>query len=241
MILTSRRYHHRKTPRLGAQHPHAVIVTGGASEVGSCAVQLAASAGYDVFSTSSPKEFAYVESFGASNVFDHDSGALVADLVQALDGRELVGTFTVGAKGDQVCAAVMKERLRKSPELPTKKLIALAGSSWGGPDSIKDRLGSFRLMIGFMTMMAKNVLTKCLTSIKIKFIWVVGVVHPESCVSHVYVNFLESALAKEQFVLGPEPYIVGCGLDKINEGLEIIKKGTSARKIVVSIAEPTRP
>ncbi|KAK9427805.1 GroES-like protein [Lipomyces doorenjongii] len=222
-------------PQPGKKYPRAIIVTGGASSVGSCAVQLAASAGYEVLSTSSPKNFAYVKGLGASHVFDYKSKTLVADLVRALEGRELVGAYTVGANADQVCAAVMTERLSKMPKLPTRKFIALAGSARRNPDSIKGFLGPYRMMSGMMTMMGKNAVNKMLTGVEVKFILIVGLVDPESCVSHVYLDFLGPALAEKQFVPAPEPQVVGRGLDKINEALDLNQKGVSAKKIVVSL------
>ena len=220
-------------PGPGEKHPRAIIVTGGASNVGSCAIQLAASAGYEVLSTSSSKNFAYVKGLGASHVFDYNSETLVTDLVHALEGRKLEGAFTVGANADQVCAAVMKERLSKMPELSTRSFIALAGGAQRSADSIQGLLGSYRVMSGFMTMLGKNYINKLLTGIEVKFILIVGLVDPESCVSHVYLDFLGPALAQKQFVPGPEPQVVGRGLHKLNEALDLNKKGVSAKKIVV--------
>ena len=225
----------KSNPQPGRKYPRAVIVTGGASNVGSCAIQLAVSAGYEVLSTSSPKNFAYVKGLGASHVFDYNSQTLVAELVRALEGRELVGALTVGANADLVCATVMKNRLSKTPELPTRKFIALAGGAQRSADSIQGFLGSYRVLSGFMTMMGKNFLNKMLTGIEVKFILIVGLVDPESCVSHVYLDFLGPALAERQFVPGPEPLIVGRGLHKINEALDLNKEGVSAKKVVVSL------
>lgn len=222
-------------PLPGSAHPRAVIVTGGASSVGSCAVQLAAAAGYEVLSTSSPKNFEYVRGLGASRIFDYNSATLVADLVRTLEGRELAGAYAVGANADQVCTAVMKERLAKTPQLPTRKFVALAGGARRSPDSIKGFLGPYRMISGMVAMMARNAVTKMLTGVEVKFIMMVGVVDPESCVSRVYTDFLGPALATGQFVPAPEPLVVGRGLEKINEALERSQEGVSARKIVVSL------
>lgn len=222
-------------PRPGKKYRRAIIITGGASSVGSCAVQLATSAGYEVLSTSSPKNFAYVKGLGASHVFDYNSKTLVADLVHALEDRELVGALTVGVNADQVCAAVMKERLAKTPELPTRAFISLAGGGQMNVDMIKGFIGSYRMMRTMMMRLGKNAVTKVLTGIEVKFIFIVGLVDPVSCVSRIYLDFLGPALAARQFVPGPEPQVVGRGLEKINEALEINKKGVSARKIVVSL------
>ena len=219
----------------GKKHSRAIIVTGGASSVGSCAVQLAASAGYEVLSTSSPKNFAYVKGLGASHVFDYNSKTLVVDLVQALEGRELAGAYTVGADANRVCTEVMQQRLSQTPELPTRKFIALAGGSRRSPDSIHGFFGGYRMMSGMMTMMGKNAVNKMLTGVEVKFIMMVGAVDPESCVSRVYLDFLGPALAQKQFVPAPAPQVVGRGLDKINDALDLNKKGVSAKKIVVAL------
>ena len=223
-------------PQPGSEFPRAIIITGGASSVSSCAIQLAVSAGYMVVSTSSPKNFAYVKGLGASHVFDYNSARLVAELLRALEGHELVGAFTVGANADQVCADVISERLFKTPELPTRKFVALAGGARRHPDSLKGFLGQYRLMGDMMSMMGRNAIKKMMAGIEIKFIIIAGLVDPGSCVSHVYMEFLGPALAKRQFVPAPAPHIVGRGLDKINEALELNQKGVSARKLVVSLS-----
>ncbi|OIW25918.1 GroES-like protein [Coniochaeta ligniaria NRRL 30616] len=222
-------------PQPGKKYPRALIVTGGASSVGTCAVQLAASAGYEVLSTSSPKNFAYVKGLGASRVFDYNSPTLVADLVRALEGRELAGAFTVGANADAVCAEVIKERLSQTPELPTRKFVALAGGARRSPESVRGFLGTYRVMSGMMGMMGRNAVNKMLTGIEVKFIMIVGLVDPKSCVSRVYLDYLGPALATGQFVPAPPPLVVGRGLDQINEALERNQKGVSAKKIVVSL------
>ena len=104
--------------------PRTVIITGGASSVGSNAVQLAVAAGYQVLSTSSPKNFDYVKGLGATLVFDYKSKRLVKDLLGPLKGHELVGAYTVGNGAVEACTAVMK---RHDPKL-TRKFIAVAGA-----------------------------------------------------------------------------------------------------------------
>ena len=73
-----------------------VIVWGGATSVGCNAIQLAAAAGYGVIATSSPKNFDYLTSLGASSLFDYNSPSVVADIVAALEGKEVVGPCRSG-------------------------------------------------------------------------------------------------------------------------------------------------
>ncbi|OKL58420.1 oxidoreductase, Zinc-binding alcohol dehydrogenase [Talaromyces atroroseus] len=73
-----------------------VLIWSGASSVGSNAVQLAVAAGYEVISTSSPKNFDYVKKLGASQVFDYNSPSVVADIVAAFNGKKSAGAYAIG-------------------------------------------------------------------------------------------------------------------------------------------------
>ncbi|KAI0445160.1 GroES-like protein [Xylaria telfairii] len=71
-----------------------VLVTAGASSVGSNAIQLAAAAGYEVYTTSSPKHFAHCASLGAAKVFDYHSATLSSEIQAALKGKQLAGALS---------------------------------------------------------------------------------------------------------------------------------------------------
>jgi NADPH:quinone reductase-like Zn-dependent oxidoreductase len=49
----------------------------------------------------------------------------------------------------------------------------------------------------------------------------------------VYEDFLPKALAEGKFVAAPEPHIIGKGLKSLQEGLEVQRRGMSAKKVVV--------
>ena len=51
----------------------------------------------------------------------------------------------------------------------------------------------------------------------------------------IYEEYLPQALADAKFVPAPDPVVVGKGLDAIQDGLEMQKKGVSARKVVVTL------
>ncbi|KAI2636537.1 GroES-like protein [Hypomontagnella submonticulosa] len=70
-----------------------IIVWGGASAVGSNAIQLAVNSGYEVITTASPKNFDYVKKLGASQVFDYHSSTVQADLVSAMKGKKSAGSL----------------------------------------------------------------------------------------------------------------------------------------------------
>ncbi len=82
-------------PTEPAQKPtgKVLLVWGGASSVGSNAIQLAVAAGYEVISTASPKNFEKVQKLGASHVFDYHSPAVVEDLINVVKGKTTAGAF----------------------------------------------------------------------------------------------------------------------------------------------------
>jgi hypothetical protein len=51
----------------------------------------------------------------------------------------------------------------------------------------------------------------------------------------VYADFLPGALASGRYIAAPPPVVVGSGLDAIETGLEVQRKGMSAQKVVVSL------
>lgn len=90
-----------------------LLIWGGASSVGSCAIQLAKAAGVSVFATASLPNYEYCRGLGAENVFDYKSEGVVGQIVKALQGREFVGVYdaiTVG-QGTAACCEIVKKVL----------------------------------------------------------------------------------------------------------------------------------
>ncbi|KAF4626241.1 hypothetical protein G7Y89_g11917 [Cudoniella acicularis] len=79
--------------------PKTVLIWGGASSVGSNAIQLAVAAGCDVVVTASPKNRDAMKKLGAVQVVDYNSDSVIDDLKKAFQGRELAGAFdTIGTQ-----------------------------------------------------------------------------------------------------------------------------------------------
>jgi hypothetical protein len=51
----------------------------------------------------------------------------------------------------------------------------------------------------------------------------------------IYANFLPEALESGRMVASPEAWVVGHGLDSVQEAFEILWQGVSARKVVVTL------
>jgi hypothetical protein len=50
-----------------------------------------------------------------------------------------------------------------------------------------------------------------------------------------YKDFVPAALESGQFKLAPEPTVLGDGLDQLETGLNTLKKGVSASKLIVVV------
>lgn len=72
---------------------HTMLVWGGASAVGSCAIQMIKAAGYDVITIASPRNFGYCKELGASAVFDYKDETIVERIVEAFEGKHFAGAF----------------------------------------------------------------------------------------------------------------------------------------------------
>jgi NADPH:quinone reductase-like Zn-dependent oxidoreductase len=90
-----------------------LVVWGGSSVVGSCAIQMAALAGYVVVATSSPLNFEHCRALGAESVFDYKSPSVVEDIVAACKatGKESAGAFVAYFNDDSTvsCSQIVSQ------------------------------------------------------------------------------------------------------------------------------------
>ncbi|KAK9424067.1 putative zinc-binding oxidoreductase protein [Seiridium unicorne] len=130
-------------PRVDAKpNGKTLLVWAGASSVGSNAIQLAVAAGYEVFTTASPKNFDYCKKLGASQVFDYHSKNLTQELLDAFKGKTSAGAFGIHQGiGDTIFEVVAKSEGSKfvaaTFPIPENKPEGVeAKTVWGG--SLKD-------------------------------------------------------------------------------------------------------
>jgi len=179
----------------------ALLVWGGATSVGSNAIQLGVAAGYEVITTASPKNFQYTKKLGASQVFDYSSNTVISDLIEALKDKDVAGAIECsGVSGEfDRCAVVLSE---------TKGRRFLATVAWPRKEA------------------PEGISTKRILGSTIK----------DNEVSKViYNDFLPTALEDGKFITAPDPYVVGKGLEHVQAAIDLLRKGVSAKKIVVSL------
>jgi len=129
MFLFGKDYLHLDYPKLGAsKNGQFVLVWGGSSAVGSNAIQLATAAGYNVIVTCSKKNFDYVKSLAAVQVFDYKDTDVTEKVAAELDRGECVGVFMAAGLKDgnvaacKVAAASKQKVLSHLPHLQHEKL-----------------------------------------------------------------------------------------------------------------------
>lgn len=90
-----------------------VLIWGGSSSVGSCAIQLARAAGYKVITTAGAKNLQYCKDLGAISAFDHRDPAVEEKMFSHLRGEKLIGVFDAvsSVKTVPVCVRILS-RLR---------------------------------------------------------------------------------------------------------------------------------
>ena len=118
-----------------------VLVWGGSSSVGACAIQLVAGAGFDVATTAGTHNLDYCKTLGAKYVFDHTKDSVVEDITTALTGVEFGGAF---------CAIMLPDVIQKCAQIASKlgghKFVSTVLASTmplqdGLPDDVKTSNG----------------------------------------------------------------------------------------------------
>ncbi|KFZ15958.1 hypothetical protein V502_05307 [Pseudogymnoascus sp. VKM F-4520 (FW-2644)] len=96
-----------------------ILIWGGSTAVGSNAIQLAKASGFEVIATASPKNFDYVKSLGAAEIYDYKSPTVVKDLISAFATRDSVGALAIGYGSLKACIEILDA-------IKGKKFVAFA-------------------------------------------------------------------------------------------------------------------
>jgi NADPH:quinone reductase-like Zn-dependent oxidoreductase len=183
-----------------------VLVWGGSTSVGSNAIQLARGAGFRVVTTASPRNFDYVRSLGAAEAVDYHGRDAAERVIAAIGDSPLAGTLAIG-----------------SGSVP--KTLTVAAST----------NGSKRIAAAQPALMTRlQLLTRRRHGVHVSAIWG-GTLKDNEVGPGIYVDYLPAALEAKAFRAAPEAVVAGEGLAQIPAAIDQLKKGLSARKIVVKI------
>jgi NADPH:quinone reductase-like Zn-dependent oxidoreductase len=207
-----------------------VLIWGGSTSVGSNAIQLAAAAGYEVFTTASPRNFAYVQRLGAAQVFDYHSPAVIGDVIHAMNGKMLAGAVAIGAGSARACVAVAGAcRGRRFVSMVSNPIpFDAAPAGWRRALWLVPALARLLAANASLAVRARR------RGVKTRFVWGGALVDNEIG-PMIYSSYLPRALADGRHVEAPPPLIAGNGLAAIQGALARLGAGVSAQKIVVTI------
>jgi NADPH:quinone reductase-like Zn-dependent oxidoreductase len=222
--------------QLALRHPSAqpkpigetLLVWGGSTSLGSNAIQLAVAAGYDVVTTASPRNFAYVKGLGASQVFDRQSRTAVRDIKRALRDRTIAGAVAIGAGSINACLDIVRASKGNRFVSVASTPVSFENAPRGGGRLLWLIPTMARVIGSTMAMMIRS----RLRGIQTKFIFGTSLFDNEVG-PMIYRDFLPGALAEGRYRAAPEPNVFGRGLDAIPAAIEANKKGVSASKLVV--------
>ncbi|KAI4199963.1 MAG: hypothetical protein LQ350_004224 [Teloschistes chrysophthalmus] len=180
-----------------------VLIWGGASCVGSNAIQLALASGYAVFTTASSKNFEYVRKLGAAQVFDYTESTVTDDIIAALEGKTIAGVFD-------------------------------AVGRYGAFESCLDVVGHSSFTGRKFISTVRPPPEKILNGVEARFAYS-GSIKDNDIYKAIFGTYIPQALAEGKFVAAPDPYMVGKGLEHVQAGLDLVSKGMSASKAVITL------
>ncbi|GAB1317013.1 Enoyl reductase (ER) domain-containing protein [Madurella fahalii] len=194
--------------RYTPQDKQAVLIWGGASSVGTFAVQSARALGFRVYVTASPKHHSYIKRLGADAVFDYKASDVVAQIVAAVkkDGVHMHTAHCVVSGGLQPSLDVLRQTKGNTP-------ARVAHSPVLAPDH--PTLENTQIVFNSPPMDDAAARDK----------------HIYECF-HVWLN---DGLKSGSVVPSPNVQVEGGGLDGLNAALDKLKAGVSGTKIVVPI------
>lgn len=207
-----------------------VLIAGGATSVGCNTIQLAKAAGYRVVTTSSPKNFEYMKSLGADLVFDYHNKNLTKEIIAALKGKQVAGAMSIGSGSSLMCMDVLGASQGKKFVVNISAPVAFSsvkGNRLSLPTFARLGLTMLRATLAMRGRTRR-------TGVQQKFFDASSVVDNEVGPA-IFNDYLGPALANGSFRPAPSPRVIGSGLENIQTGFDIQRKGVSATKIVVKL------
>ena len=200
-------------PAHGVVEQHATVLVWGAStSVGSNAIQLARNSGYRVLATASPRNADRARGLGAAEVFDYRDPSAVPEIVRALRGERLAGTIAIGAGS-------LARTIRIARRSDGSRRVASAH-----PTPVTTVRAAAARPFG----------------VRVSAIWG-GTPATTGVGPALYRDFLPAALADGRYRTAPRAEVVGSDLAALPAALARLRRGVSARKLVLTLDETRSP
>ncbi|MGN6324992.1 zinc-binding alcohol dehydrogenase family protein [Pseudolysinimonas sp.] len=217
-------------PGSAAPRDEIVVVWGGATSVGSNAIQLARAAGYRVVTTASPVRHDAMRALGAEAVFDYRDPDVVRAVVDAVRGSTVAGIVAIAVGSAEPCVTIAAAT--------GARRIALTSPSVSFYDQPRRAGLSLRRLRLITRLVASNVAlqARCAVhGIRARFVW--GSSIASSAVGPaIWRDYLPAALESGLHRLAPRPRVIGTDLEAVQHGLDLMRRGVSAEKLVIALA-----
>lgn len=198
-----------------------ILIWGGASSVGSTAIQLAVSSGLEVISTASKRNLEYVKQLGAKHVIDYSEPTAVEDIVALLKGSEFTGAYDAISSPETLKATVEIVNQLGGGKIAT----VLAAPAEGLPSNVT-AIGGKKTILN--SSLRANADINPVSAVSIA-------VEQKEVGDAVWRKYVPGALASGHLLAKPDPLIIKGGLPHVQEALDTLKRGVSAAKVVVEL------
>jgi NADPH:quinone reductase-like Zn-dependent oxidoreductase len=206
-----------------------VLIWGGSTSVGSCAIQLAVAAGYEVVTTASPRNFEYVRKLGAAEVFDYNDAQVVDRIVHYLADREVAGALAIASGSGAACIDIIGR-------CKGRRIVSMASAPFPLDDAPLNKQFLWKLtkLPCLLVSFAGLAIRARLKGVATRSIWGTELVKGQLGKT-IFQDFLGPALACGRIIPAPPPLIAGNALESLSDALALPRGGLSAKKLVVSI------
>ncbi|WP_233265326.1 zinc-binding alcohol dehydrogenase family protein [Leifsonia sp. AG29] len=206
-----------------------VVIWGGATSVGGNAIQLARAAGYRVITTASPANHDRMRALGAEAVFDYRSPDVVRAITEAVGGSAVAGVVAIAAGSAEPCVSIAARTRARRVALTSPSVSFYDQPRHGGLSVRRARLLS-RLVLSNIRLQAQC----ALHGIRARFVWGSSIADsPVGAV--VWGEHLPVALETGGHRPVPSPRVIGSDLGAAQRGLDLMRQGVSAEKLVIAL------
>lgn len=195
-----------------------ILVWGGSSSVGCSMIQLSVAAGLEVVTTASSANHDLMRALGASHVFDYND----FDVLEKILGVLRTGDLVVDSISTEDTQTKCGEILGKLGGGTLPVMLPQAGTF---PENVNVVFGKFHSI--FMVEPTNWYTVICIhlgfTALNVG--------------NAVWREYVPDALAKGKFQAKPDPIVIEGGLEKVQEGINVLRNGVSAKKIVIKLSD----
>ncbi|KAJ5239164.1 hypothetical protein N7468_003783 [Penicillium chermesinum] len=186
------------------------------------ALSLAVAAGYEVFSTASPRKHELARKLIATNVWDYKSKTAVRDKIAAPKGEALAGAVSIGAGAADKCISILQQcRLVSMITFPI-------------PHDDRQSFLVLRTAVPFLYAIISFKIRSMFQGLKYNLV-AIGLTLENGVAREVFTDFWPKAQEADNFVTSFKPGVVGNGVECIQSGFALLRKGMSAKKLVVAL------